>query len=64
MAMKPLRVEATWYVIDADLQVIVEGIAGPADRDYIIKAKAQKNADEYARKTGHSVIVVRPVSYH
>ncbi len=62
--MKPTPVKMTWYVVDAERMLIVDEMDGPADRPWIVREKAQKSADEYARKSGHSTIVVRPESYH
>lgn len=63
MALKPLKIDATWYIIDTDLRLIVSTADGPADKPWIIREKAQKIAEAYAQKTGHSVVVMRPEAY-
>lgn len=61
---KALDVKVTWYVIDADLKIIADEVTGPARYPGILRDRAEKRAQEYAQKTGHSVVLAKPESYH
>lgn len=62
--MEKLKLLVPLYVVDCDLNVIVAEVSAPADRPWAGEARAKKKADEHARRTGHSVCVVRPTSWH
>ncbi len=64
MGLEPLKLKISWYVVDVEQKLIVDEIEGPSDKPWVIRNKAQKSADSYAAKTGHSTVVVKPESYH
>ncbi len=62
--MKKLPITAPVYVIDTDQTLIVDVFHGDPNCARHTQKKAEARAQEYAQKTGHSVCVVKPVSWH
>lgn len=62
--MERVRLRMPIYVIDCELKIVVDEVMTPTDKAWVGEGKAREKADEYAKKTGHSVCVVRPTSWH